>query len=160
VIELHNRLEAGLFTDHDVERVQAMAQQSALAIENARLFDDVQQRAATLEMLLTFGEDLNYRTEPRILLRRVLERAVALVGARSGFGGLLADGQLRSDSFWQASSGDWQPLEACWSAGKGLAGWVLLSKAAYVTNDYPRDERADPAFAEMFNLHSAVGVPL
>lgn len=160
VIELRNRTDGGAFTDRDVERAQAVAQQTALALENARLFEDVQQRAATLEMLLTFGEDLNYQIEPAILIRRVVERATALVGARGGLGGLADDAVIYGEGYWHAARGEWQSIIFRWSAGKGLAGWVLQNKSTCVTNDYRREERADPALVEAFDLRSAVCVPL
>jgi len=160
VIELHNRAGDGLFADRDIERAQVIAQQTALALENARLFEDVQRRAAMLEMLLTFGEDLNYQIEPTLLIRRVIERAVALVGARGGLGGLMIDSIMHCDGYWHAARGEWQASDYRWPAGRGLAGWVMENKRPYVTNDYQRDKQADPALVEAFDLRSAVCVPL
>lgn len=159
IIELHNR-RGGLFSDGDVERARAVAQQAALALENVRLFEDVQQRAGTLEMLLTFGEDLNYRNEPATLIRRVVERATTLVDARGGLGGLRVNETMCSDGYWNAARGEWQPNDFRWSVSKGLAGWVMTHKRPHMTNDYRRDERSDLELAEAFDLRSAVCVPL
>jgi GAF domain-containing protein len=43
------RLEAGLFADHHVQLLQTFADQAVIAIENVRLFDEVQARTTDLQ---------------------------------------------------------------------------------------------------------------
>ena len=48
VIYADNRIKTGLFTDHDRDLLAAFADQAALAIENARLFDSVKRSLAAI----------------------------------------------------------------------------------------------------------------
>jgi two-component system NtrC family sensor kinase len=60
------RKRTGLFTQREVDLVQTFADQAVIAVENARLFDEVQQRtrelAASLDELRT-AQDLLVQTE-------------------------------------------------------------------------------------------------
>ena len=48
VIYADNRIKTGLFSDHDRDLLAAFANQAALAIENARLFDNVRRNLAAI----------------------------------------------------------------------------------------------------------------
>jgi putative nucleotidyltransferase with HDIG domain len=49
VIYVENRAQAGIFQDEDLELISSFANQAAVAIDNARLFDDLQAKNQELE---------------------------------------------------------------------------------------------------------------
>jgi len=50
VIYVDNRIRSGMFHPHDLQLITAFANQAAVAIDNARLFDDLQESNARLEV--------------------------------------------------------------------------------------------------------------
>ena len=62
------RREPGLFAPRQVELVQTFADQAVIAIENVRLFDEVQARTRDL------SEALRSKRRPRTCLRSSAER--------------------------------------------------------------------------------------
>lgn len=158
IIELHNRRNKRPFTEDDIRSVQTLAQQTAVALERALLFEEIQRRANALETLLSFSAELNEQLNPSLLIQRLVEHAIALVGAESGLGGLVAGGKMVAQSFWQA--GHWHDLPLTWQAGQGLAGWVYQHKRPYLTNTYRQDEQATSLLAQQFNVRAALCVPI
>lgn len=49
VIYVDNRARAGIFQEHDLELIRAFSDQAAVAIDNAQLFDDLQDKNRELE---------------------------------------------------------------------------------------------------------------
>jgi putative nucleotidyltransferase with HDIG domain len=49
VIYVDNRARSGIFQDHDLGMIRAFSDQAAVAIDNARLFDDLQEKNQELE---------------------------------------------------------------------------------------------------------------
>jgi signal transduction histidine kinase len=72
-IYVDNRAHTGIFDKHDLEMLNALAVQAAIAIENARLYTrtdrQLAQRIAELETLARIDQDLNSRLD----LNHVLE---------------------------------------------------------------------------------------
>jgi len=58
VVYVDNRLHAGLFQQADVDALQAFADQAAVAIENARLFESVEQKMQEIAQLKTFQDNI------------------------------------------------------------------------------------------------------
>lgn len=76
------------FAPGEIELVQTLANQAAVAIQNARLFDEVQLRAAELgqrnermRALNTLSSTLSATLEAEILLREAAEQLVEMFGA-------------------------------------------------------------------------------
>jgi adenylate cyclase len=58
VIYVDNRLRAGQFQSSDLEALRAFADQAAIAIENARLFESVRQKRDEINALKTFQDNI------------------------------------------------------------------------------------------------------
>ena len=56
VLGVNNIKSNRTFTDHDIDLLQDLAAHAAIAIENARLFEESEQRAAELQMLVEAAE--------------------------------------------------------------------------------------------------------
>jgi signal transduction histidine kinase len=85
------RQEVRPFTDKQIELVKTFADQAVIAIDNARLFEEVQARsrdlARSVEELQALGEvgrAVSSTLDLRVVLKTVVDRAVALSGTDAG----------------------------------------------------------------------------
>ncbi len=178
----------GFFTPEDAEAVMIFAGQLAIAIQNARLYQEtvtlaqeleerVRQRTAELQQTM---EDLArerdmvetlYRITERLAatldLDRVLNEALRMlheaIGAPQGAIMLLdQNGRL----IYRAAFGRKEPLPkggkpTPFSVGKGLAGWVIEKKQPVIIPDVAQDVRWIPLPSESGMVRkSALAVPL
>lgn len=81
----------GAYTLQDVELINPVAQQLALAIENTRLFQEIEQKRIKLtqsleemKVLREIGEALNSTLDPEMVLSTIVVDAVQLSGADGG----------------------------------------------------------------------------
>ena len=58
VVYVDNRLRAGLFQSADVHALRAFADQAAVAIQNAQLFEDIAQKMQEIARLKTFQDNI------------------------------------------------------------------------------------------------------
>jgi PAS domain S-box-containing protein len=72
------------FGEADLRLLGLFAAQAAIAVENARLFSAERVRASEQRALLDSLADLSAETDLSSLLRKVLERAIDLLGTTSG----------------------------------------------------------------------------
>ena len=128
------RKEARPFTDKQIELVQTFADQAVIAIENVRLFDEVQAKTADLE------ESLQQQTATSEVLQvvssspgdlapvfdKMLENATRVCGAE--FGSMLL---VEGDKIWQAALYNAPPTLAAARTNKVVQihpqGWVAVA---------------------------------
>jgi signal transduction histidine kinase/putative methionine-R-sulfoxide reductase with GAF domain len=79
---LHSRPDP--FTADHIERAQTFADQSVIAIENTRLFDEVRARNRDLTALGEVGRAVSSTLDLKVVLKTVVERAVNLSGTDAG----------------------------------------------------------------------------
>ena len=69
------------FTDKQIELVGTFADQAVIAIENARLFEEAQARNRDLTALGEVGRAVSSTLDLNVVLKTIVDRAVALSGA-------------------------------------------------------------------------------
>jgi PAS domain S-box-containing protein len=74
-----------------------LADQAAIAIENARLFEETQQRAHQLETLYQVGQTLNSTLDTETILENVTTEAMRVTGATHG---CLCIADTRANRYW------------------------------------------------------------
>lgn len=93
VAYVDSRVTSDLFNDNDLNALEALSGQSAIAIENARLFEQTDQeldaKVSQLTQLRRIDRLLNETLDPNIAMRITLEWAVKLANAETGHLGLL-----------------------------------------------------------------------
>jgi GAF domain-containing protein/CheY-like chemotaxis protein/HAMP domain-containing protein len=72
-----------VFSDDDQRILQAIASQAAVAVQNARLFEETQRRAEELGTLYELGSALSSRLEIERLIEVVFDQVLRLTGASS-----------------------------------------------------------------------------
>jgi signal transduction histidine kinase/putative methionine-R-sulfoxide reductase with GAF domain len=162
------RRTAGAFDTRIVDVLTALANQSEVAIENARLFQDVETQRTRLEQLSANMEQLYQLStamqEPLSLreqLSRVLEAARQVVSIDRFFiyaatpdGGTLVNmaGAGLTEEEWRGFEGGAIPVREAGAMGKSYReGVVLLFDAEHPV---PADLRLQPPYSEVRALRS------
>jgi GAF domain-containing protein len=78
------RQEVRPFTDKQIDLVSNFARQAVIAIENARLFEEVQARNRDLSALGEVGRAVSSTLDLKVVLKTIVERAVELSGTDGG----------------------------------------------------------------------------
>src|SRR5262249_35637765 len=78
------RTKAQPFSNKQVELVETFADQAVIAIENTRLFEEVQARNRDLTALGEVGRAVSSTLDLNVVLKTIVERAVKLSGTDAG----------------------------------------------------------------------------
>ncbi len=167
-----DRQEKGDFSPTEVATLTALADQISVAVENARLFEQVNRFSEELEVrveertqeLAEALEDLRLqRDRSNVLYQiaselassldidRVLSQALALLqkAVKASKSSVLLLDEDRAQLSYQAAIGEAEPIPpggklAPFSPQTGVVGWVLEHREPVVIADVLEDERWDP----------------
>jgi signal transduction histidine kinase len=157
-IKIHNEVLGVLTYNSEVSReysreeiayLSAFADQSAIAIENARLFTAADTRASELDTLREIGQAVTAQLE----LPAVLEGVVA--GARRLLGAQHAEISLWDEERKALRFGAAQGMEAervrtrTYELGRGVNGTVALTRKPLIVDDYQTSSYALPEFSDI-----------
>ncbi|MFH1636760.1 MAG: GAF domain-containing protein [Chloroflexota bacterium] len=84
VIVLDNFGEAAAFSEEDQALISSLAQQTALTLENARLYQAVEERAAQLQALSDVAATITSSLEPEALIHSLLEILETIIPYNTG----------------------------------------------------------------------------
>jgi sigma-B regulation protein RsbU (phosphoserine phosphatase) len=130
----------GQFTETDEALLRQFGAHVAVAIENARLFEDARQYTSTLETLAEIGREFGAILQLDELLTRIANLTKRLIDYRT-FGILLLneeDGELEMKV--AVSYGDAERMRRV-QLGIGLVGYAALHKEAVLVPDVSKDPR-------------------
>ncbi|HEY7678037.1 MAG TPA: GAF domain-containing protein, partial [Candidatus Methylomirabilis sp.] len=142
-------------TEEEIAFAARIANQAALAIENARLFRQEQERRRQVETIRAITEEITRELDLATLLNLIHRRAMELVGATSGCIHLWDEAaQVLIPKAWHGL-GDWME-QVRFRLGEGISGVVALRREGLVINDY----RAWPQASPLFLAHTGVTATL
>jgi GAF domain-containing protein len=146
------------FSDRDVKLLESLASQAAVAIENARLFEETRRRALALETLHETSLHItNYQSLP-ILADLILERAVQLLQARGGSLFLLNEYSERVEVVAVLNLPK-HLKSLSLPVGKGVVGNVIKTRVPIYIPNYQEWEYRLPQF-EVYGFTAVVGAPI
>jgi GAF domain-containing protein len=137
--------ETGAFDQRDIDLLEALAAQAAVAIRNARLYEEVTRRNRELSALCAVAEAINKPLDLEDLLQRALERVVEVTHADGGGIRLLrkaaqevvlAAHQGLSEAYLQSATSFPLSVE--------IVGWVARTGQATLSADMWTDPRVSP----------------
>ncbi len=138
-IYVDNRMRAGAFDAHDLELLGVLAHQAAIAIENARLFRDVNTRLQSLHLIQDITADLTSTLNLNRVLVACLERVQGVLGTEAGSILMVEGDELVFKVAIGEASERLKPFRI--PKGHGLAGWVTQNARGVVINDVRNDPR-------------------
>jgi GAF domain-containing protein len=151
------------FPDSEMYLLAAYADQLAIALEDAQLYEETERRRHESEVLSDLGRTLNASLDLGMVLQRVAEGAKDLCGSD------LAAIALRDPRSGAMVFRHWpgaqdpkrQPLRV--QRGKGAGGHVLVTGRPFRTMDYGEDPRVGKEYAsaaEPEGVRAAMVVPI
>jgi PAS domain S-box-containing protein len=94
IVYVDNRLHAGMFQPADIVALRAFANQAAIAIENARLFESVRQKMNEIAALKTFQDNIFASIASGVLATDLEDRITAFNRAAETIFAISADQSL------------------------------------------------------------------
>lgn len=150
------------YSPQDLELAQTFANQAAIAIKNARLFDAVSERAAELSALYAVATTVSQTLELDDVLNSALDEVLALMRTEVGWIYLVdeeMDGLILSA--YHGPDAVRAPNLQRLQFGEGFSGYVAQSGQPVLVKDAENTSLADPhPAATDEGLRSFAGVPL
>ncbi len=150
--------QPGIFNIGHLETLQTIANQAAVAIQNARLYEETRRRAEEMAALREAALELTSQLEPERILPAIVERATALL---QGSGGALyrVNHEQQTLTIIVSHNLDRDYTGTVIRFGEGLAGRIAQKRQPMVVNNYREWEgRAAPYADSPFT--AVIGVPL
>jgi HD-GYP domain-containing protein (c-di-GMP phosphodiesterase class II) len=145
------------FDENDERLLMTLAAQSGVAIDNARLFMKLQERADEFALLYETTRDLTTYQDFHDLLDTVSRRAARLLAA-SGGGIYLYEAQSSTLELVSLPDGS-LPLGKRLQLGESVAGRVAESREPLVVSDYSHWEGRSSQY-EGVSYRAVLGVPM
>ena len=154
--------EPHAFDEAHQRLLEAIAHRAAIAIENARLYEQLAHRVQELEKFYQVGSEIVSSLELRKTLQLVIDCAVeAIPAAQKGSLHLLDE--RRNELVMVASHGfSREVMEAAtFKPGEGYTGWVFAHRQPAIIDNVKADPRTKPIdLPEVLEEKSAITVPL
>jgi PAS domain S-box-containing protein len=153
-----NYRERHFFSEEEKTSFRLFASMAALAIENARLFEETHQRATVLrELYQTALEITRYQSTPK-LVDSILQRAVDLLGGTGGALYLLDDTE-KSATIATVCNLPADLRGEVLAIGNNLVGKVIKDRKPLLIEDY-RNWPSRLLLYEDFQFDSVAGAPI
>lgn len=161
VLDLQStQLEA--FERYHVSALETLADQLAIAIENARLYDTINRHVDELTSLNQISQAINASLDLQETLTVITDQTIRLMNVAAA--SVVLHDEQRNDVWFAAASGE--GAEAVIGRripyGQGIAGWVTESGSPVIVPDVSTDKRffADMDRTSGFTTRSIMCVPL
>jgi PAS domain S-box-containing protein len=128
------------FTENDFELVQLFAGQAAVAITNARLYDELRQRSDAQRTLAEIAAQIAGLHDPLSVIQRSVTDAARLLRADRAQVNLVTDGGAGLDRPIAAAPDPPSEEDVVVPIGSGIAGRAAADRTVCWTGDYLADE--------------------
>jgi len=149
------------YDEHDRDLLLSIANQTAIALQNAYLFEETRRRAAQLALI----NDVGGKIAAVLELDSVLDRAAHLVQESFGYHhvALFTVDRERDEMVMRTRAGDFAPLfprDHRLKLGQGMVGWVSLHGEALLANDVETEPRYVNLYPDVIPTRSELSVPI
>ena len=152
------------FTEADFELVQLFAAQAAVAITNARLYEELRERADAQRSLAEIAAQIASLHDPLTVIQRAVADAARLLRADRAQVNLVAEGGTHLERPIAAAPVPPSPDDVTVPIGSGIAGMAAAERTVRWTGDYLPDEAfphdEGDSWIEAQEIHSMMAAPL
>jgi len=150
------------FTANDNQLLQTLADQTAVAIENARLHQETQQRVDELSTLVLISQTITSTLNLESTLTIITDHALRLLNATAA--SVVLYDEAKSDMWFHTAAGGVSDFVRGFRlpAGQGIVGWVIEHGQPALVPDVSQDTRFFSKLDQLtgFNTQSVICVPL
>jgi PAS domain S-box-containing protein len=134
----------GFFTEEHLSLVQAIADQAAISVLNARLYEESQRQARVMTALAESAATITGSLNQEEVLNRILEQVMQALNVEAAAIALIEPGT--DELVFRAASGwkDQSMIGSRLAAGQGIAGWAVQEGRVAVVHDARLDPRFNP----------------
>lgn len=147
---------SGAYGEEEVEFLSTIAHQSALALENRRLYEEALRRRREVEALLAAAQQLGAELDHERVLARVVETSAALVDAESAALGVVEHDGLHFERVWQ--NGVWRQVDV--TIPTGGDGFAECFQGRPVRDNAPPRATTDALTTVIGPVGSRLAVPV
>ena len=160
-LDVHSKSDRQAFDQSDLQILSLMASQAAVAIENARLLEETQQRADQLETLNQITALINAALDINGILEVALREGLQAIRAYTGTIMLVNPLTNRFEIKARINQGEFllDETDWKWGLGEGIAGYVTETGIPYNCPDITEDSRF-VGVVTLRNYHSLLCVPI
>lgn len=159
VLVLFSIGETHQVNQHDLTLLKAFADQAALAISNARLYEEEQERAAELSTLLTLSSRLRESQSANKMLPAMLYEIHTLLKVDACMVAML-NPHDKSYTIALADGYLAQNINLTFQITEGISGVVLSTGVPVVTHDYPIEPNRLTGLQNVDQVGPAVFIPI
>ncbi len=141
--------QTNFFTLEHLALVQAIADQAAIAVLNARLYAESQRQVRVMSALAESAAAINASLNPDEVLRRILEQTSQALRVEAASLALIDP--ARQELEYKASTSKWEKnvTGVRLKMGQGVAGWVARQGRGLIVPDAYQDARFYPEIDRM-----------
>ncbi len=161
VLNISDHQQCGVFSEEQMRLARLFTDQAALAVENARLYEAIEQRANQLALMNEFAR----ATTSILEVDSLLQQAALLV--QKGFGfhhvGIFVLLPQTGQLLMKARAGlftNLYPAHHLIQIGQGMVGWCALHGETVLANDVTLEPRYVNFYPDVMATRSELSVPL
>jgi len=159
VVQSHTTSRA--YDEHDRDLLLSIASQTAIALQNAYLFEETQRRVTQLALI----NDIGGKIAAVLKLDSVLDVAARLVQDSFGYHhvALFTVGRERDELVMRAKAGDFAhlfPPDHRLRLGQGMVGWAGRHGERLLANDVDAEPRYVNLYPDVIPTRSELSVPI
>jgi GAF domain-containing protein/CheY-like chemotaxis protein len=159
VLGVDNKASSKPFTDNDVYLLSALADYAAIAIENAWLYKDIEDKAAQLDTLLKIAQSTTSQLDLELVLQVIVDSAVTKLGADVAT--LYLYNPIRDEFPSPVTAGQiYHPEEMIPPTKDSVVYRMLRQEGLYLAHDAPHDEVMARGFTHREKIKSSAGFSL
>ncbi len=140
VIEAINKIN-GNFDDRDLDTLVGLANQIAVAIDNARLYREAKQESMERQLLYEVGKKLSSTLNIDEVLKLILDSLQKVVGFDGGAVFLINEEKNEVSTVYSEGYENVNEEYIRLKIGQGLVGWVAKTGEAVIVPDVTKDDR-------------------
>ena len=160
VMAVQSYTDSHAYDAHDQELMDAFAGQAAIAIQNARLFEDARQRTAELATLNQIISSASQTLDLRALLDQVLRQTLEVFGFDGGLITMYNETRHKLERIVRTGLPGGIPDDPAEGLENSLCAYVFNSKEALVIEDFLQGAPIDVSGEIEAGYYSYIGVPL